>query len=152
MNTLLPKGITGFWRTGKTPVSSIDKEIIERLVTKFNRINVFRTATMTEPRVDTNYYVISLFSKTEKYHIGINGLLPYYCGIKGGIDYGTIDFYDLPEFITIILDIHLEELKASFLKQKLKHEYLNLLETSEIEQIKYWETKDIGNVIFNHYD
>lgn len=67
-------------------------------------------------------------------------------------DWTTIEFSDLPKSVTDILKSELTELKTDFLNKELKKEHLTLLSKTELEQIEYWETEKIGNVIFNKYD
>ncbi len=151
MEKILPKGITGFWRIGISPPPQIEKKEIERIVSEFKKLNLYRRITLLEPKVDSNYYVISLFSDVEKHHIGINSCYPYYCGIKK-IDFPFNEFYDLPKHIIQVINKYFEYLYVDFLNEKIKKEYLVLLDKSEIQQIEYWETETIGNIIFNNYD
>jgi len=148
----LPKGITGFWKIGEKTPPSTDKSLIQNVVHKLHKKNLFRTVILTEPLVDTNFYMISAFADKEKHFIGINSLYPFYCGIKSTTDLTATEFYDLPKSITDILNSELIELKTHFLNKKLKKEHLSLLNKTELEQIEYWETEIIGNVIFNNYD
>ncbi|OAD92727.1 hypothetical protein A7A78_02115 [Aequorivita soesokkakensis] len=148
----LPNGITGFWKIGQKRVPEIDKLLIEKLIENFENHNEFWNIKLTEPKEDNNFYLISLNDKTGSHLIGINSAYPIFCGIKSMSDWTTVDFYNLPTNITDVLLDDLTELKTEFLNQPLKTENLILLNEAEIEQIKYWKTEKIGNVIFNKYD
>jgi len=126
--------------------------LIKNIVDELQNEILFRTVILSEPQADNNFYTISAFSDKEKHFIGINSSYPLYCGIKSTSDRTTIKFYDLPKSVTNILNRKLNELKTNFLNQNLKKEHLTLLSKTEIEQIEYWETEIIGNVIFNDYD
>ena len=148
----LPNGITGFWKIGQKSVPEIDKLLIEQLIEKFKNHPEFWNIKLTEPKEDNNFHLISLSNKTGSYLIGINSIYPIFCGIKSLEDWTTIEFCDLPKNIVDLLIDNFTELKTEFLNQSLKSENLILLNKAELEQIKYWKTEKIGNVIFNKYD
>ena len=148
----LPKGITGFWKIEEQAPPSISPSLIKNIVDQLQKEALFKTIVLSEPQADTNFYVISVFTDKEAYYIGINASYPFYCGIKSMQDWTTIEFSDLPKSVTDILKSELTELKTDFLNKELKKEHLTLLSKTELEQIEYWETEKIGNVIFNKYD
>ncbi|MBW1296298.1 hypothetical protein [Aquimarina litoralis] len=148
----LPRGITGFWKKGKRRPSTTDESLIKNTVEKIKQKSLFRTLVLNAPKADNNFYVISLFSRNEKHLIGINSSFPLYCGIKSMPDWTTIEFYNLPNSLTVILDLNFTELRSDFLNTKLKEVHLTELDQVEREQIEYWNTDKIGNVIFNSYD
>ena len=148
----LPYGITGFWEIGQKSVPKIDKLLIEKLIEKFEKHPEFWNVKLTEPKEDNNFYLISIDSKTGSHLIGINSSYPIFCGIKSLSDWTTVEFCDLPKNIVDLIIDNFTELKTVFLNQSLKSENLILLNKAELEQIKYWKTEKIGNVIFNKYD
>ena len=148
----LPNGITGFWKIGQKSVPEIDISLIKQLIEKFKNNSEFRNVVLTEQQQDNNFYQIRVNDKTGSYLIGINCSYPMFCGIKSSSDWTTVEFYDLPKNITDLLTENFTELKTEFLNRPLKSENLTLLNKVELEQIEYWETEKIGNVIFNKYD
>lgn len=148
----LPNGITGFWRIGQKSVPEINRLLIQQLIEQFENSSEFWSVTLTEQKQDNNFYLISVKDKTSSYLIGINSAYPMYCGIKSLSDWTTVEFYDLPKNIIDLIPKNFTELKTEFLNEPLNSEYLTLLNKAELEQIEYWETEKIGNVIFNKYD
>lgn len=148
----LPRGITGFWKIGTSPPPNIDIALIESKLAMFRKNLMFRTVKCTQPAEDTNFYIISIFGNKEKYMIGINGSYPYFCGIQSLQDWTAVEFCDLPPVVVNILKPEFTELKTEFLNTPLKEEHLIFLSKAEREQIEYWETEKIGNIIFNKYD
>lgn len=67
-------------------------------------------------------------------------------------DWATVTFCDLPNQITSILNNEFIELSQTYLQQEVTPQQLRLLDPVEVQQITYWETKKIGNIIFNRYD
>jgi len=148
----LPNGITGFWKIGQKSVPEFGELLIEQLIKKFENHPEFWNIKLTKPKEDNNFYLISIIDKTGSYSIGINSAYPIFCGIKSMSDWTTVEFCDLPKNITGLMIENLTELKTEFLNRPLKSENLNLLNKAELEQVKYWKTEKIGNVIFNKYD
>ncbi|WP_400080619.1 hypothetical protein [Winogradskyella sp. R77965] len=148
----LPCGITGFWKIGQKNIPKINILLIERLIEKFENSSEFWNVILTKQQHDNNFYQIRVNDKTGSYLIGINSSYPMFCGIKNSSDWTTVEFCDLPKNITDIVTENFKELKTEFLNQSLNSDNLTLLNKVELEQIEYWETEKIGNVIFNKYD
>ena len=148
----LPYGITGFWKIGQRGVPKIDKLLIVQLIEKFEKHIEYWNIKMIEPKEDNIFYLLSIENQTGSHLIGINSSYPVFCGIKSLSDWTTVEFCDLPKNIVDLLIVNFTELKTEFLNQSLKPENLILLNNAELQQIKYWKTEKIGNVIFNKYD
>lgn len=158
----LPKGITGFWkhhkpsyfsRLFKTKEKPIPQVNIQSITKVINRLeSKFKTVTLTPEQVDNNFYLISIFSETDLFYVAINNTHPYYCGIENTGDWTTVIFCDLPHQVTSILNTEFIELSQAYLQQDVTPQHLQSLGPIEIEQITYWKTKKVGNIIFNKYD
>ncbi|MFD2564806.1 hypothetical protein [Aquimarina rubra] len=151
MNTL-PRGITGFWKIGQSGIPKTDKSLIKKLVDIFKSDSDFWKVRLVEQQADNNFYLILISDKNGNHQIGINTTYPIYCGIKSLADWETVEFCNLPEYITKIIPIEFTELRTEFLNEPLKSKHITALNKVELEQIKYWKTEKIGNVIFNKYD
>jgi hypothetical protein len=151
MNTL-PIGITGFYHICGPAIHQTDKLLVQKLVGIFKNNPNFRTVQLIELQPDNNFYMIIVYSKSGSNVIGINSTYPMYCGIKGSSDWQTVEFYDLPSSITTLIPNEFTELKTDFLNESVKSRHLIALSKSELEQINYWETEKVGNIIFNKYD
>ena len=151
MNTL-PRGITGFWKMGQSGIPETDKSLIENLFDTFESNSNFWKVRIVEQQPDNNFYLLLVSDKNGNYKIGINTTYPLYCGIKSLEDWETVEFCDLPKHITQLIPSEFTELRTEFLNEPLKSEHITALNKAELEQIKYWKTEKVGNVIFNKYD
>lgn len=151
MNTL-PKGITGFWRMGQNGIPKTSKSMIKKVVNIFKSNSNFWKVLLVQQQADNNFYQILISDKNGNYKIGINTTYPFYCGIKSLEDWETVEFCDLPENISRLIPNELIELRTDFLNEILKPRHITALDKVELEQIKFWKTKKVGNVIFNKYD
>jgi len=151
MNTL-PKGITGFWKLGDTDIPETDINLVNKLMEILKNDSRFWKVKFTEQQAGNNFYTICFSDKTSEHKMGINTSYPMYCGIKSLDDWGLVGFYDLPKHITELIPIQFMELRTEFLGKSLRKDHITRLNSAELEQIKYWETENIGNVIFNKYD
>ena len=151
MNTL-PIGITGFWHISGPTITQVDKLLIQKLVNTFKNNPNFWKVQLIEQQVDNNFYMIIINSKNGTNTIGINTTYPIYCGIKSLSDWQTVEFCDLPPSITTQIPNDFTELKTDFLNESVKSRHLIALSKAELEQINYWKTEKVGNIIFNKYD
>ena len=151
MNTL-PIGITGFYHICGPSIPQVDTLLIQKLVDVFKNHPNFWKVQLIEQQAGNNFYMIIVNSKSGTNTIGINTTYPMYCGIKGELDWQTVEFYDLPSYITSLIPNEFTELKTDFLNEPFKSRHLIALSKSELEQINYWETEKVGNIIFNKYD
>lgn len=151
MNTL-PVGVTGFYHICGPSIPQVDKSLIQILVDVFKNNPNFWKVRLIQPQADNNFYLIIANSKEGCNTIGINSTYPMYCGIKGESDWQTVEFYDLPSYITSLIPNEFTELKTDFLNEPVKSQHLIALSKSELEQINYWKTEKVGNIIFNKYD
>jgi len=151
MNTL-PRGITGFWKMGQNGIPETNKSMIKKLVDIFKNDSDFWKVRFVGQQTDNNFHLIFLSDKNGNYIIGINTTYPIYCGIKSLEDWETVEFCDLPKYITELISNEFTELRTDFLNKPLKSKHITALNKAELEQIKYWKTEKVGNVIFNKYD
>jgi hypothetical protein len=151
MNTL-PRGITGFWKIEQARIPETDKTLIINLVNTFKSNPNFWKVNLVEQQPNNNFYLIILSDKNGDYKIGINSTYPMYCGIESLENWETVAFCDLPRHITQLIPSQFTELRTEFLNEPLKSKHLTALNKAELDQIKYWNTQKVGNVIFNKYD
>ncbi len=151
MNTL-PVGITGFWHISGPTIPQVDKLLIQKVVNVLKNYPNFLKVQLIEQQPDNNFYMIITNSKNESHTIGINTTYPMYCGIKSLSNWQTVEFCDLPPSITTQMPNEFTELKTDFLNEPVKSRHLTALSKAELEQINYWKTEKIGNIIFNKYD
>lgn len=161
---ILEKGITGFWHEkrdeplsliGENEIRNLIYQVLERRLkdSKGNQMSErLNTFTITRPTYDSNYYRIELQLIREKFVVLINGYHPYFCGIESDSSWMNLQFVELPEMIRLIFAPQFKYLSQDDLLQPVKEHHLNELNKVEIEQIRYWKSQTIGEVIFNGYD
>jgi len=64
----------------------------------------------------------------------------------------NLKFIDFPDKLRQILQENLTILDTKSLNKLVTNQDLQELDKIEVDQIKYWNTKKIGEVIFNGYD
>ncbi|PWK16689.1 hypothetical protein LX78_02956 [Xanthomarina spongicola] len=137
---------------GQSGIPETDKSLIEKLVNSFKSDSDFWKVRLIEQQADNNFYLLLLSDKNGNHKVGINTTYPFYCGIKSLEDWETVEFCDLPKYITELIPNDFTELQTNFLNEPLKSKHITALNKAELEQIKYWKTEKVGNVIFNKYD
>lgn len=137
---------------GQEGIPATDIALVEKLVNTFRSNSCFWKVRFTEQKPDNNFYLVIIADKRGNHKIAINTTYPYYCGVKSLEDWETVEFCDLPKYITELIPNEFTELKSEFLNEPLKSRHITALNKGELEQIKYWKTEKVGNVIFNTYD
>ena len=137
---------------GQSKIPETDKSLIEKLVDTCLSNSNFSKVRLVKQQLDNNFFLLLISDKNDNYKIGINTTYPFYCGIKSLEGRETIEFCDLPKYITKMIPNEFTELRTEFLNEPLNSKHISTLNKSELEQIKYWKTEKVGNVIFNKYD
>ncbi|OWP83025.1 hypothetical protein BWK59_12710 [Flavobacterium davisii] len=148
---VLPKGITGFTSINDFfEIPKINKDSI------LFKIEVLSTSLIDFeiPTSDRNYYCLTFIAKKDqkKYIVLFNSHFNFFAGVDK-IDWMEKEFINLPDFIVQ----HFEEnnfryLNKDFLMNTLTKDILKNLAKIEIEQIDYWESSTVGEIVFNEYD
>lgn len=102
-----------------------------------------------EPLYPHNYYKVHMRLKGELYYILLNEFYPYLAFASKWEDI-VIEYMDLPtltngfnEYYTVLSK---KQLNLPFCKQE--HD----LAEEELKQVKYWQPRTIGEVMFNCWD
>ena len=160
----LAKGITGFWHQkqdeplrliGENEIRNLIYQVLNRRLKdgKGNQMNERLSAfTIDPPTYDTNYYRVELQVMQKKIVVLINGNHPYFCGIKSESSWMNLQFVELPDHIRRIFSRVFNYLSTDILNSPLQSYHLQNLNKVEVEQINYWKSRIIGEVIFNGYD
>ncbi|WP_346882362.1 hypothetical protein [uncultured Algibacter sp.] len=153
----LPKGITGFTSISDYfEVPKVSEELIVKSITDFTNLNNnYIFISINKPSQSNNYYSVTLLNKYEnkKQIMLFNAHYNYFCTLEEEISWCEKVFGNITDSIVK----HLEKLDFKYLskltldKVALKSD-LSELAFSEKEQIEYWESKTLGEIIFNHYD
>jgi hypothetical protein len=152
LTIMLEKGITGFWsikdKSLNHPPSSFINEIAQRLW----QSNLITNLEIESPGPDNNYHTVKIWTQKNGLSILINSVHPYYCGTSFDSSWMHLDFIEVPVEIQNAIGNDLKYLEPSFLNQNLKPEHIKDLAPAELDQVNYWKSKTVGEVIFNGYD
>ncbi len=145
---MLTKGITGF---GTIPPLTMEdvKGILKNIQYPYTCTNI------VAPQTSNNYYCIDVCDKRNEHYFKllINSCFRIVAGITAESEWMNLDFINLPNDLieqisgsdTVIMD-------KRKLQAKVPKEELALLDKTEMEQVKYWQSKTYGAIIFNCYD
>ncbi len=149
---ILPKGITGFGKPITNVKNLSTKTLLDELFQRIQKNHYFKLKEFKNPENSTNYYkLILLDNKNNELKILINSIFPFYCGV---IDYEwmQLQFVDLPQKVHSMFGELFFYTPITVLNQKVNIENIVNLDKYEINQINYWESQTIGEIIFNGYD
>ena len=153
----LPKGVTGFYNSKRETIPpqvefSLFKKVVYELAKELGDEIEF----LYKDATDRNYYYAKLKGNFEC-NILCNAQFPIFALSEpfeeppfGNNGHRFIEHPKASEFLKQIKNI--EYPGTEFLNQKVTPEILSTLSKAEIEQIKYWKSTTIGEVIFNYYD
>jgi len=152
---ILKYGITSFFDSSKREVPFLDFKEFKKLTYLIaKRIN--SKVEKIEKNSGSHNYYYALFS--EKPHKGLvcNAHYPLVAFVKSFHEpcFGKILISAEDSFISNIISdsYYFEYISSSILETEFKEEMAYELGDVELEQIKYWNSKTLGEIIFNYYD
>ena len=101
-----------------------------------------------------NFYRVEILDKMRnlKFAILFNAQYRYYCGVTIESSWMKLSFIDLDLKIRNHFDREFEFLSPVQLNQVANSEDLKDLSKTEIDQIKSWNSRSFGEIIFNGFD
>ena len=145
----LPRGITGFWSVNTAPPPLLDEKAFCQMcytIAHGNGGTVAEVDTDTSPR---NFYSAQIRKHDDSIFILQNIHYPY-AAFAGQDDSGGFVLTHPPEWL------QLPEGQVNFLSlAELNQDWHGLcqeLGPEELEQIRYWKPKTVGEIIFNTWD
>jgi hypothetical protein len=149
---MIKKGITGFGHNG---LHNLEFKILQlkRAVLGDGK---YKLLEIVEQHGSSNYLEICLEYRykyrNEKIKILINGQYGYSCCVEYKSKWMNLIFIDLKE--DLIKKIHpiFSYLSPEYLNKRIDANDLDLLSDDERKQIKYWNSRTNGEIIFNGYD
>ena len=151
----LLKGITGFRKVYEVEnPTQIDEKKLKEFAHQCGNVTKFRLEEILRPNTSSNYYRLIYQHKItgQRIDLAINCQFPLYTGISSNSQWMQIRFVDLPAEIRTYFDPNFTFLEPEWLTTEFADEDLIELSEAEVDQIKYWESKTYGEVIFNGYD
>lgn len=154
---ILPKGITGFTSIQDYfEVPNVSKDIVIDATEKFIANNSeFIIINFFEPAQNSNYFLLNLKNTFNGKNVTIifNSHYRYFSGVEKEISWCERIFCDLSISITSIYEsFGFIYLSKQILESKATSKEISLLANSEKEQIEYWESVKLGEIIYNNYD
>lgn len=151
---ILKRGVTGFDKPNEINEHSILE--IENLIRNIN-YPFFKIEQIRKPNQSSNYFRISIINQKENTRFDI--LLNIYYWIISSItiesNWMNLEFINFDNQLkSQILNFkpEIEILNVDILNQTASEIEIENLGKKEIEQIKYWNSKTYGEIIFNGYD
>ncbi|PIE83997.1 MAG: hypothetical protein CSA07_04375 [Bacteroidia bacterium] len=112
---------------------------------------------VTPPSASTNYYTLTFTRRAKRsaastqYVVLVNAVFPYYCGVEKD-EWMNLVFCDVIAELRPFLEKDFQYLSPGVLNAKLQADDLLELAKSEVDAVRYWESKTVGQVVFNGYD
>ncbi|MFE8065370.1 hypothetical protein ACQKGA_29300 [Priestia megaterium] len=155
----LPKGVTGFYSSIDNKPNEIDENHFKNICFNLVRKNQGRILEIDEPNLATNFSKIKVDIFNREIYVLLNAYYPF-LALASTVEFQHLNFIDdsvlSKDFIPFYKVLSKEELNEpldiSKSKGKVSLENKNTLNSSELEQILYWQPKTVGEVIFNFWD
>jgi len=153
---ILPRGITGFSEISEAPLPQVDfRKFKSACYDAAQRVEAVVTKTVPgERRVTPNFHSVTIQSKGAALSIVCNQHHPLIGFIKPlSHSMCELEFIDDAELHRLLSeDGSFRVLAAHVLDARLDDSALSDLGPAELQQIKYWAPKKLGDVIFNFWD
>ena len=153
---ILPKGVTGFTSFRENfELPELTEEILSKVLDDLELRTSFKRIGVMEPTHDTNYYSVFLKNnENKKLLLLFNGHHPYYASITTTRVNGVASYLEsvCQEVYEVLDDNGFVFLSKEILNTKINNTILRNLTKAELEEIEYWQSETIGEVVFNRYD
>lgn len=148
----LEKGITGF-----NSESFISKSLVTAFLNNIRHPFIPSFKAIEEPHESSNYWRIPFVNKLDgsEFDLIINSSYWKIALISKQSTWMNLEFITSPPtLIQQTNDLHwkIDFLSPEFLNRTVQPEDLVELNKHELEQIRYWRSQTIGEIIFNGYD
>ena len=144
---MLPNGITGF-RDLKDPyIPEQEKRIFQRFCYSIATRYHCEVLSFDLDLASKNFYSAEIKTEQGRFYLLENAYYPWIAFAKN-LDVTEIEFVESPFNLTdpSVNVLTLPELEQSW------HDIVGELNKAELEQIKYWKSNIIGDIIFNFWD
>lgn len=153
---ILPRGITGFttvWGKSLPEVKRLEVEtLLEGLCKAVPEYVEFHIG---EPTQSDNYFTVGLIDAKKRFSSFIINAHHRYAAVIDGkkSEWLKLTFVDFPVQLSTYLNANgFVCVSPEMASVRLTSKILSKLDPVEKEQTRYWETKTVGDVVFNGYD
>lgn len=149
----LPRHITGF-SNGSKPQSVLDPEAFKAacsLVAGMERGSVERFDLNLLSR---SYYAATVRTDTDYVSVLCNSIYPYLAFVPpNSFGYTDLEFVEPVSMGSLFVKMtKFHPLDADWLRGEPRRDGLVDLASEELKQLKYWNSRQIGDVVFNYWD
>lgn len=146
---ILPRGITGFWRVNTPPPPFQDKQIFRQMCHALAQENGGTVTELDMNAAPRNFYSARIYRYGDSVFVLQNVHYPYAAFAQRDASGGFIltqqpEWFQLPEGPVHFLC--LDELNQDW------HGLCGELSSEELEQIRHWNPRRVGEIIFNNWD
>ncbi|MED4074138.1 hypothetical protein [Priestia endophytica] len=155
----LPYGVTGFYNSTIDKPHEIDDRPFKDICFNLTRKYQGRILDMDESKLATNFFKVKININHQDLYVLLNMYYPFLT-FASDLEFQRLQFIDHPvlskDFMPFYKVLSKDELSSPLKIRKRKGqitlENINKLNTTELEQILYWQPKNVGEVIFNFWD
>jgi len=155
LEMILLNGVSGFNGPDQVTDGDYFKKICYSLIHRLNGNVLF----FSEPKVARHYYEVKVNVLEENLSILLNNVYPF-IAFASSVDYGYIKFVDnelllngYSPYYRVLRSNELNEpLVIKENKGRITVENKNELNDAELNNIKYWKSKTVGDIVFNYWD
>jgi hypothetical protein len=152
---ILPRGVTGFAHTGQKN-TTVDFSTFRGHCYEIARQlpgSVLSTHPHGEAGTCNSFAAAVISCRGQTVLILLNAYLPLLGFARPPVRYMSQEFVDpRAKMAKGFRDFGYQVLDKAILDAPLTQESLAELRKSELKQVRYWETRRVGDVIFNHWD
>lgn len=145
---LLPRGITGFFAPGGPPPAPQPVKPFQQLCHWMARENGGRFLSLDPSLAEKNFYAAHMEFRRVPIYLLLNAYAPY-CAFAQSLEHNTVVFLEPPAAALPPSGYRLLSLKEL---NKDCREAAQALGEAELEQIRYWKPRTVGEVVFNFWD
>jgi hypothetical protein len=155
----LPYEVTGFYSSTNDKPHEIDDKPFKDICFNLARKYPGRILDIDELKLATNFFKVKIHINHQDLYVLLNMYYPFLT-FASAVEFQRLHFINYPllskDFIPFCKVLSKEELheplKIRKRKGQITLENINKLNTTELEQILYWQPKNVGEVIFNFWD
>lgn len=150
----LPKGITGFRSNEQHETLELYESKLRNIIGLIKAFRQHEILYVNDLTPSSNYYRIELKERKSNnlYDLLINPVQLFSCCIQNESTWMNLKFISFPNTLKQILEEQINIIDLEDLNKQVHPEDLLELDKSEVEQIIYWRSQKIGEIIFNGYD
>lgn len=147
---LLPRGITSFGDWIKNPEPEVSPVDFKRLVYALAAENRMEVSNVDVSVTGKNFYWAEFRKNGNSFCLLENMQHPFVAFVER-VAFGSLPFLDKPNAFRLPEVYGITWLNSHILNQSWRG-HIGALDQAELDQIRFWKPKTVGDVIFNFWD